>query len=362
MALAKKGLFHQAIAEFQKTFRLKGDSFQARHNLGWVLWRMGRRDQAIEQYRKAAELRKDSPQIWITLATALVDNGDLKGAIDAYQQAIKLKSDDGEAHFALGRALYFSGRREEALKAYRAAIKYKPDLAEAHCNLGILLKEMGQFRQAVKALRRGHELGSRRGGGWTYPSAGWLREGERLAELQERVPAVLAGKDRPRNAGESLGFAQICQLAEKRYARAAQFYAEAFRAEPKLAENLNSGYRYDAACAAALAGGGEDKDEAVRNAETQAQLRRQALDWLRADLNTWNKFLANDPDRARLVIVRKMRHWLADLDLDAVRDPAALARLPGAERPAWQTLWADVIHTLTRAKQETASKKKSDPK
>jgi hypothetical protein len=35
---------------------------------------------------------------------------------------------------------------------------------------------------------------------------------------------------------------------------AARWYSEAFAAQPKLADDLNAGHRYEAACAAALAG------------------------------------------------------------------------------------------------------------
>jgi hypothetical protein len=37
-----------------------------------------------------------------------------------------------------------------------------------------------------------------------------------------------------------------------------------------------------------------------------------------------------------------MNHWQQGGDLAALRGPAALAKLPDAERRAWQTLWADV--------------------
>jgi hypothetical protein len=44
-----------------------------------------------------------------------------------------------------------------------------------------------------------------------------------------------------------------------------------------------------------------------------------------------------------------MQHWLEDPAFAGVREPEALARLPAAERPEWQKLWADVADTLARA-------------
>jgi hypothetical protein len=44
--------------------------------------------------------------------------------------------------------------------------------------------------------------------------------------------------------------------------------------------------------------------------------------------------------------------------LAGVRDTKAVAKLPEAERPAWQKLWADVQHTLTRAQGQSPAPKK----
>jgi len=44
-----------------------------------------------------------------------------------------------------------------------------------------------------------------------------------------------------------------------------------------------------------------------------------------------------------------LKHWQADSDLAGVRDAAALAGLPEAERADWQRLWADVQAVLEKA-------------
>jgi hypothetical protein len=57
-----------------------------------------------------------------------------------------------------------------------------------------------------------------------------------------------------------------------------------------------------------------------------------------------------------------MRHWLADTDFSGVRGPAALARLPEAERPARLKLWDDVANTMAHAQADTMPKKQSGAK
>ena len=44
-----------------------------------------------------------------------------------------------------------------------------------------------------------------------------------------------------------------------------------------------------------------------------------------------------------------LSHWKVDPDLVSIRDPAALAKLPEAERQEWQKLWSEVDALLQRA-------------
>jgi hypothetical protein len=118
---------------------------------------------------------------------------------------------------------------------------------------------------------------------------------------------------------------------------------------------MGAGHRYHAACAAALAGCGQGKDADKLTDTERARLRRLALDWLRADLKVWGLLLDEGPDKVRPVIVGRMRHWQADAYLAGVRGSAALAKLPKAERQAWQDLWDEVADTLAKARAGTSS-------
>jgi hypothetical protein len=72
----------------------------------------------------------------------------------------------------------------------------------------------------------------------------------------------------------------------------------------------------------------------------------------------------SDPDKANsaVTVTKLLQHWLADTDFSGVRGPAALARLPEAERQPWQKLWDDVADTLARVQRKTPPEKKSDAK
>src|SRR5262249_35729928 len=158
-------------------------------------------------------------------------------------------------------------------------------------------------------------------------------------EIDQNGPAVLQGKAKPRHAEEMMSFAWYCAV-KKHFAGSARLYAEGFAANPKLAEDLLFENRYYAARAAALAGTGQGLDAGDLDEAARSRWRQQALVWLRADLgqrNRWPSELKHRPTG-----------WKYDPDLAGVRDAAALAELPEAERQAWQQLWADVQQTLTR--------------
>src|SRR6185369_16899910 len=106
----------------------------------------------------------------------------------------------------------------------------------------------------------------------------------------------------------------------------------AFAAEPKLANNLQAGHRYKAACAASLAAAGKGEDAGTLDAKERARLRKQALDWLTADLTAWTRLFDKNQPQARPVIQQTLLHWQKDTDLAGVRDKAALEKLPPDER------------------------------
>jgi tetratricopeptide (TPR) repeat protein len=344
-ALGDKGQLDEAIAAYREAIRLKKDYAEAHGNLGSALHGKGRLPEAIAAFREAIRLKKDFAEAHCNLGSALLGKGQLDEAIDEYREAIRLKKDYAKAHCNLGIALYNKGQFDEAIDAFREAIRLKEDYAEAHNNLGLALRNQGRFGEALAALQTAHKLFSQRPGGRS-PSAAWVRQVEQLIELDAKLAKVLKGETAPANARERLQLAFFCQHYKKLYAASAAWYLKAFAAEPKAAEDLKAAHRYNAARAAALASSGKGHDAGKLNDDERTRLRRQALDWLRADLAIYAKQLpaANAQDRTKLQ--KQMGHWLRDDDLIALRDAAALAKLAADERAAWLQLWADVEKLL----------------
>jgi hypothetical protein len=113
-----------------------------------------------------------------------------------------------------------------------------------------------------------------------------------------------------------------------------------------------------AACAAARADCGQGRDAADLDETSRAGFRRQALDWLRADLEAWRRLLEQEPEKTPWTIASDLQRWLWDVHFAGMRGAEALGRLPEAERPAWQKLWADLADTLARARGAAAREPK----
>lgn len=117
---------------------------------------------------------------------------------------------------------------------------------------------------------------------------------------------------------------------------------------PADGPDLKLAYRYDAACFAAVGAAGRGQDAAKLDDKERTCLRKQALDWLRADLAAWTKQMENGQPDAVSDAKRTLGEWQQDSDLTGIRDAAALARLPAEERPVFTQFWADIAALLKK--------------
>jgi serine/threonine protein kinase/Flp pilus assembly protein TadD len=337
IVLSDLGRRREAEEEVRTAIRLDPRHPSFHSGLGYVRHAQGKLQEAEEAYRAALRLDPKYAGAHNGLGNVLSDRGKPKEAKEEYRAAIFLDPKFAPPHNGLGSVLVQQGKGEEAEREYRAAIGLDPKAAPPHYNLGILLKDRGRLEEAKKEYLQALGLGLQAAGER-------LRQCDRLLALVQRLPAVLRGDGRPANAQEMLGFAELCsQPFERRLAAAARFYGDAFAADPKLADDLKAGHRYNAACYAALAGCGQGKDADKLDDRDKTRLRRLALDWLKADLTLRAKQSQSD----RVVVQQTLRHWKVDADLAGVRGDA-LAKLPEAEREPWKKLWDEVDGLLAK--------------
>jgi hypothetical protein len=167
---------------------------------------------------------------------------------------------------------------------------------------------------------------------------------ERLLTLEPRLGDLLTGKDEAKDSRDRLALGELCRL-QRRFVAAARFYDKALADDAKRADDLEAAYRYHAACAAALAGCGHGEDAGKLDDKERGRLRRlrrQALDWLKADLVLWTKRADKDDAKAREAMSEGLKQWQTAGYLAGVRDEHNLAKLPEIERQQWHKLWDEV--------------------
>jgi serine/threonine-protein kinase len=353
--------FEQAVAQYREAIDLKPDYAEAYNNLGDALMALRRPQEAITAYRHACEVKRDFPEAHNNLGNALLALGLRAAAIAEYRKALQFRPGFAVAHFNLGNALKDEGRLDLAVAEYRRAVRFKEDYLGAYFNLGMVLLNLGRFREAAEQFRLASELAARTQDRPELP-AQWLRMAEQWAALDARLPVLLKRDAQPKDAGERLALAQLCQRHKKLYAAAARWYKEAFTAEPGLAGDLKRQHRYNAARAAALAGCGQGEDRPRPDEPQRRAWRKQALEWLRADLAAYAKAVEGGPAQARAAVGERLVHWRQDADLAGVRDAVSLDKLPEPERDGWRRLWKAVERLLARAQATQKKGERADGK
>jgi serine/threonine-protein kinase len=248
-----------------------------------------------------------------------------------------------------GLADYRLGRFERAITTLREDPSRGLNPTAPRLVLAMALHRSGQLEEARKVLAAAVLAYDWRPGQVTNQN-GWIvhvlrREAEAL--IVPDLPSFLDGTRQPRDNDERLALIGVCQSTNRSLALA-RLYADAFAADPTLAEDYRFGRRFSAARAAALVGCGRGADAAGVGEPERARWRQQARQWLRADLAAWNQALDRDPVGTRDPL-RRVTMWRADPDLAGLFEPSELDKLPPDERKDCVALSNEVGSLLTRA-------------
>jgi tetratricopeptide (TPR) repeat protein len=353
IALQRKGRLEEAIAQYQAALCLDPQDAKAHYNLGDALLGQGHTEEGLACIRRAIPLDPRFAAPHYSLGNVLREQGRLNEAVDAFQQAIGIDPNLASAHYNLGNTLKVLGRLDEAVDHYQQTFRIDPTHAPSLGALGEVLGSLGRFREARAAARRCLELLPRDDPQRPLAQA-QLQQHEQLLALEPRLPAILTGEDKPANVVEACQFAEICRIKQK-YAAAARLYSDALKAAPALFEDPRTGHRYNAACAAALTGCGDDTNGEKLSEDDRARWRQQARAWLRADLAAWNRKIEGNRGDRHAQVQKTLTLWQADPDLAGLRDPLALFKFPQSEREECRALW-QAVDRLRRGAQSAPPK------
>ncbi len=318
----------------------------------------------------------------LALGAALAESGDLPGAIADYSEAVRLGEGDAEAratvHDSLGSARWLTGAPSAAIAAFRESIRVNPDgTLEGRYNLSVALAESGDVSGAIAALREAVQRQQPRQAG----SFRLLRAIVMSPRPKDAVQALKRVREEARDDGTvrkaiEVTVSQFEQLSKlgvpiprvfrlwpqgndypahcyslRLFAASAAIWAAGFAADPTLAQDMQAQKRYLAASAAALASAGQGIDQPPLDELARSRWRKQALDWLNADLAYWSKEAETGVPQSAALARKTLQNWRVDRDLASVRDESHLKRLPQDEQKAWQAFWASVAALLRSANQ-----------
>jgi serine/threonine-protein kinase len=388
-AMAGSGNYDQAVSEFREALTLDPKNSIIHHNLIYTLIDLGLNADALAQGQVAFALNPDDSMNACDLGLALYWNGRHLEAIPAFEKAIQVDSKCIMAHCDLGLMFLLTHQFEKAVKEYRRTLQLDPTSVLGHWGLGQSLKGLGQYEEAIRNYHfvvRELDPGKKRpnperNDGEEYASAQigiaesllslgrfsessaaaqqviqspdasepWrqvmrrrLEMSQCLASIQDKIPALLAGRDELSDAAKLRVLAEWLDLFKRQPVASVRIFDIAFSKEATLKPGPKSPDRFQAACAAALAGCGAGNDTAGLDIKTRKQMRAKSLRWLRADLDYWYNHFMNGKMAERLAAAQAMHAWKDEKNLEAVREPAQLAQFPEAERLEWQELWSAV--------------------
>jgi tetratricopeptide (TPR) repeat protein len=339
--LQELGRNAEALEAWLKRAEYLPDPAEKSMAVGDALAGAGRIAEAIPHFEKALQLDPNLGLAADRLAGNLTDLGQLDEAVKWARQGIKLPNWDlPDTYNNLAYTLVEKGASlEEAEEAIDRALKLQPNRSIAVLTLAEVRRAQGRFDESLAAYRRGHEI-HRTENRLRWPTEQWIKDAERRVELDKQLPAIRKGERKPASAAEYAELGQLC-VYKRLYAASAGFYQQAFALDPKLADDLGAGHRYQAARAAAMAGCGHDAENDRLDAAARAGLRRLARDWLNADLDLRRKQLHGGKPEDRPPVLYALNHWRSHDHLAGIRDPALLTRLSAEEQAECRKLWSE---------------------
>jgi serine/threonine-protein kinase len=307
--------------------------FWANHALGWAL-RRDNPEQALGYFRAVVAARPEAVEGRANLGLVLGLLGEMPESEMHLREALRLEPGHTTARANLGFIMLLMGRAGEARAEFARVVQSRPDNINFRLNSGSALEALGLFDQASEEFRTALKLSP----GLDEAARGFSRC-EMMRRLASNIDAVLADPHTGASPLERAHLGSICRM-NGRFADAVRFYTDAFAAAPSLTEDPSNGFRYQAACAAALAGRETGLTPEAGGASQRASYRQQARQWLSADVQLLRVQVERQSAREHLRNI--LLRWQADPALAGIREASLLRALPEDERKQCVDLWSRV--------------------
>lgn len=148
--LYSQGKFEEAATQYQKAIQINPNNPGARSNLGNLLGEMGKYDEAAASYQAAIQLDPDFTIAYQNLGNLRLTQGIYDKAANNYIRAIQLNPNDPSLHNSLGITLMNLGRKDDALTSFRHAAQLKPDYVDVYNNIGNFYLGQANYHEALE--------------------------------------------------------------------------------------------------------------------------------------------------------------------------------------------------------------------
>lgn len=273
MALEHKGLFEEAISQYERALEVDSTFAMARLGLAESYSRKGQYGRAIEEYNELIRIeeRNLKARVFFNLGVAQHMKGNYSDAIASYEEALGMEPEFADAHYGMGNAHYKMGEYEAAVSDFSEAILLAPGHVAAIGNLGNVYFDMGMPDKAISQYKDALNL---------LPTSLILLNNLGLANVElrrfeeaiETFERVIELDSNGASGYTNLGYAYTRRgMFDEAFAQ----YKKAVSIDPK-----NAVAYYNMACAHSLRG---EPAEGIKNLKKAVELGFSDVELIRSD-------------------------------------------------------------------------------
>jgi tetratricopeptide (TPR) repeat protein len=159
----ERGLYEQAIQEYQESIQLYPDFPDLHNQLGLALSMNGDRERAVTEFQRALHLNPHYVEARLNLAIVLNDLGRYDDALREFHAerprdpehenlSPEVRSHLAESHTLLGDTYRNLGLLVDATQEYKKALRHAPQFLDIKNKLGSVYGEMGLYADAETVL------------------------------------------------------------------------------------------------------------------------------------------------------------------------------------------------------------------
>ncbi len=229
--MESQGTAEEAIKIYKEIIKDRPDTTMAYHNLGRILYKLGRYDAAIKNYNKAIEINPENADAYNNLGNIFYSQKKYKAAIESYNKAIEISPEYADAYYNLGLAFNELGNYDNVIKNYNKVIDINPKNADAYYNLGLVFNKLGNYDNAIKNYNKVIEINPEHAD--AYNNLG------NIFHSQKKYKAAIESYKKAININPKYAIAYNNQgtifYNQKKYKAAIESYKKAIKIYPKYA-------------------------------------------------------------------------------------------------------------------------------